>query len=313
MPPPSQLLLTVIIVSYNTRLLTCACLCSLLPEARTLGSQVLVVDNGSTDGSPATIAEEFPEVEILALNGNLGFGAANNRAATRSTARYLLLLNSDTVLHAGALRALIDCATAHPDAGAIGARLLNADGSLQPSCWRFPTLGQALGETFGLLRLIGRPSNYRPADYTAIRRVDFAVGACLLLDRQAFVRVGGFDEGFFMYAEETDLCRRLRAMGKYVYYTPASVVTHLGGGSKRSSADQFHQFNSATERYFRKHHGARAVGAYRVVCVLRAALRLLLWSVLCLVQPRSRARLRERRDHSFRLLRWQFAALRRGR
>jgi GT2 family glycosyltransferase len=311
MPLP-ETLLSVLIVNFNTRLLTCQCLRSLLPEARTLGAQVIVVDNGSTDGSLEAIGAEFPEVEVMALDGNLGFGAANNRAAARSAARYLLLLNSDTIVHTGALQALIDCANMYSDAGAVGARLLNADGSLQLSCWRFPTLWRATAETFGLLRLIGRPSNYRPADYDTVRRVDFAIGACLLVDRQAFVQVGGFDEAFFMYAEETDLCRRLRAIGKYVYYTPASVVTHLGGGSKLSSADQFRQFNAATELYFSKHYGAGVVASYRVVCALRALLRLILWSGLCLVHPRSRPRLRGRLNHSYRLLRWQFTAWRRG-
>ncbi len=311
MPLP-ETLLSVLIVNFNTRLLTCQCLRSLLPEARALGAQVIVVDNGSTDGSPEAIGAEFPEVEVMALDGNLGFGAANNRAAARSAARYLLLLNSDTIVHTGALQALIDCANVYSDAGAVGARLLNADGSLQLSCWRFPTLWRATAETFGLLRLIGRPSNYRPPDYDSIRRVDFAIGACLLVDRQAFVKVGGFDEAFFMYAEDTDLCRRLRAIGKYVYYTPASVVTHLGGGSKLSSTDQFRQSNAGTELYFSKHYGAGVVAGYRVICALRALLRLILWSGLCLVHPRARSRLRGHLVHNYRLLHWQVTARRRG-
>ena len=120
MPLP-ETLLSVLIVNFNTRLLTCQCLRSLLPEARALGAQVIVVDNGSTDGSPEAIGAEFPEVEVMALDGNLGFGAANNRAAARSAARYLLLLNSDTIMHTGALRALIDCANVYSDAGAVGA------------------------------------------------------------------------------------------------------------------------------------------------------------------------------------------------
>jgi len=301
--------MSTIVVNYNTCDLTRRCLRSLLEDAAALHAEIIVVDNGSTDGSVAMLRQEFPEIHVLPLTTNLGFGPANNRAATLSSAEYLLLLNSDTVVHPGALRALLTFAATHPDTGAVGARLLNADGSLQKSCWRFPTPGLELAECLGLLRFLRRPSNYRSRDYSHPMRVDFAIGACLLIRRVAFQQVGGFDEAFFLYAEETDLCRRLRDAGWQIYYTHDSVITHFGGGSATAGEIQFRQFNAGKDRYFRKHHGPEGLHIYHVVAVVRSILRLVLWVLLAQMWPRRRSSLQREILRNRWALRWHWRAL----
>jgi GT2 family glycosyltransferase len=301
--------ISIIVVSYNTRDLLRGCLRSLAPEVAAVGVEVIVVDNGSTDGSADMVRADYPDVQLLCLGENRGFGAANNCAAALSAAEYLLLLNSDTIVHPHALSALLTFVAAHPDAGAVGARLLNTDGSLQKSCWRFPTPGLELAECLGLLRLFRRPSNYLSRDYTHPRRVDFAVGACLLIRRVAFQQVGGFDEAFFLYAEETDLCHRFHDAGWQVYYTPDSVVTHLGGGSATAGETQFRQFNTGKDRYFRKHHGRRGLIVYHVVAIVRSILRLVLWTLLSQVWRGRHATWREGILRNRRAFRWHWRAL----
>ncbi len=301
--------LDIIIVSYNTVKLTRRCILSLRSEAQQLAAQIIVVDNRSSDESVAMIREEFPGVRLLPLDGNMGFGAANNRAVALSRARYLLLLNSDTIVQPGTLQSLLTFAEAHPDAGAVGPRLIGPDGNLQQSCWRFPTPWDALAESLGLLRLLRRPSNYLPSDYSRAMMVDFAVGACLLVRRDMFLEVGGFDERFFMYAEETDLCRRMRDCGKRVYYTPDSTAVHLGGGSKTTTAQQLVQFHTSRDLYFRKHFGPGWLQAYHVASILNCLIRLPLWRFAQAVRHDRRSLLEARITKLRWIMKWHLARL----
>jgi N-acetylglucosaminyl-diphospho-decaprenol L-rhamnosyltransferase len=260
---------TVVVVSWNVRDLLRRCLASLASGRPGPCVEVIVVDNGSGDGSPDMIRAEFPQAQLIANDRNRGFTAANNQGLAAGRGRYLLLLNPDTEVVGDALATMIDSMDEHPQAGALGPQLRYPDGRLQSSRRRFPTLATALVES----TVVGEwwPNNRLARRYTmadtpddAIQPVDWVVGACLLVRRQAYDQVGGLDEGFFMYSEELDWCRRIKAAGWQVIYLPTAVVIHHEGKSSEQVVPARHiYFQSSKVRYFRKHHGAVAAEVLR--------------------------------------------------
>ncbi len=297
----------VVIVSYNTCELLRACLESL--RASTLMLRVVVVENASHDQSAAMVRAGFPEVELIALEHNVGFAAGNNiglRHLESSDQRseigdvaasvqspisnlqspvvdYVLLLNPDTVVHAGALEALAGFLEAHPRVGMVGPRLLNPDGSLQPAAFRFPTLAMTLLDLFppGEVlpgRLYGSwwHGRYPHERGDAPFAIDHPLGACMLARRAAVEQVGPLDESFFMYAEEVDWCYRIRCGGWAIWQVPQAHVTHVGG----AATSQFRSrmlvaLYRSRLRFFRKHYGPRFVRRHTWIVragMLRAAL-----------------------------------------
>jgi N-acetylglucosaminyl-diphospho-decaprenol L-rhamnosyltransferase len=259
--------LTVIVVSWNVRDLLRGCLRSLTPALASLegGSEIVVVDNASGDGSAEMVAAEFPAVLLSRNAQNRGFTAANNQGLTLSRGRILLLLNPDTEVVGDALATMAEYMAAHPRVGALGPQLRYPDGSLQSSRRRFPTLATALVEStvlqewWGDNRILRR---YYMADTPddAVQPVDWVVGACLMVRREAFEQVGGLDEGFFMYSEDMDWCHRIKVAGWEVIYLPTATVVHYEGKSSEQMVPARHiYFQSSKVRYFRKHHG-RAQG-----------------------------------------------------
>jgi len=251
---------SIIVPSWNTRDLLSECLRSIAQTSTDLDCETLVIDNASTDGSDTLVRERFPQVRVIRNVENAGFARAANRGAAASTGRYLLLLNSDAWLQPGALRALLTLATEQPRCGIVGAQLRNADGSFQASHASFPTLAQEFLMLSGLGRALYGPwyPSHGP-DAGRARRVDYVGGACLLARRAAFDDVGGLDEGFFMYAEEIDLCLRLRQAGWEVWYQPAAQVIHVGHASSRHRrTEREGDLYRSRVRFFRKHHGPRA-------------------------------------------------------
>jgi N-acetylglucosaminyl-diphospho-decaprenol L-rhamnosyltransferase len=253
--------LSVIVVSWNVRDLLRRCLRSILASP-TPTPQIIVVDNDSQDGSTEMVRAEFPSVVLIENADNRGFTAANNQGLAESRGRYLLLLNPDAEVVGDALATMMAHMEAHPEVGALGPRLRYADGRLQPSRRRFPTLATALVESTVVQeywrdnRILRR---YTMADTPddAVQPVDWVVGACLLVRRQAYEQVGGLDEGYFMYSEEMDWCRRIKAAGWQVAYLPtATVIHHEGQSSEQVVAARHIYFQSSKVRYFRKHHGA---------------------------------------------------------
>lgn len=278
-------LLSVVIVNWNTQALLAECIAAVEREAAALSYDIWVVDNGSTDGSVAMLRRDFPHVHLIQSQVNLGFAGANNLAMQRSKGRYLLLLNTDAIVRPSALQALLEVAAASPRAGIVGAHLLNPDGSFQASHTNFPTLWQE----FLILSTIGRrvygswyPS-HGPEAAKGPQRVDYVEGACLLVRRDALEQVGGLDEGYFMYAEEVDWCKRMAAHGWEVWYAPTAQVVHIGGASSvnRKTSREADLYRSRV-RYFRVHHGwlqAEALKAMIVAftCVKQIAHSLLRW------------------------------------
>lgn len=249
---------SVVIVSWNTRRLTTACLASLAAAAGSLAWDAWVVDNASTDGSPEAIRAGFPDVHLIANTVNLGFAAANNLAIRASTGRYVLLLNSDTVMAPGSLAALVRFADARPALGVAGPKLLNPDGSFQSGPIPFPSLWTEALSTTGLgrrLRFAGYPSR-GPAESGHAQRGDYVSGACMLARRRAVEEVGLLDEGYFMYSEEPDWCWRMRQRGWETWYVPDARVTHFGGESTHQVRDAMYvALHRSKVRFFRRHRG----------------------------------------------------------
>lgn len=261
-------------MSWNAQADLRACLESLPGGTRDFASiEVVVVDNASTDGSPDMVAREFPHVALLRAQSNEGFSGGNNRALQHLTAPYAFLLNSDATVAPGALDDLLDFADQTPDAGIIGPKVLNPDGSLQYSCRRFPTFAAGLFRNVYLGRLF--PNN-RPAsdylmqdfDHESVRDVDWVSGCALLIRRTCLETIGLLDaRTFFMYCEDMDWCLRAHNSGFGVSYFPGALVTHAIGKSSDQVAERMIiEHHRSMWRFYKKH---RAFFAPRVPPLLR--------------------------------------------
>lgn len=252
--------IAVAIVNYNTRDLLRACLETALAEAP---HEVVVVDNASTDGSINMMQSNFPHVPFVANRENRGYGTAANQALSQCSAPYVLLLNSDTQVQPGSLRALRAYLESHPKAAIVGPQLLNLDGTVQASTFPFPTPFHMLVEESTLRRKIGRVPLLRDCylrtwSHTRSRAVPWVMGAALAIRRQAFEAVNGFDESFFMYFEEVDLCYRLAAAGWQVHFSPVASVVHMGSASTNQQHANMHvQFFASMEKFYRQHYPGR--------------------------------------------------------
>lgn len=255
-------------------------------------TEIIVVDNGSQDDSVAMLQSQFPQACVIEAGRNLGFSGANNLGIQASRGQYVLLLNSDTLVHPGALQAMIRYLDTHSDTGAAGCRLEYPDGSLQRNCYKFPSPIRAIAEN--LLLTAAFPNNPILGDYRAwphdkVRDVDFIIGAALMVRRTAINQVGLMDEGFFLYSEETDWCKRMHQAGWRVTFVPDGTVVHLGGHSSRDFKErQFCESNRSAMRYIRKHHGPAGAFIYRLAMLVGAVLRVSVWGIAALLLPRRR-------------------------
>ncbi len=259
-----------IVVSFNTRALTLRCLETLLAAGDSI-AEIVVVDNGSVDGSVEAMEGLSEKVRVIRAGRNLGFGAANNLGMRSTSSRYVALVNSDAFVEPDAMRVLRKHLLSRPQVGVVGPLLLNADGSRQESCFHFPTPGRAWLENSGLLWL-GKRIHREPV--LSAGRVEWVSGACLMVRREVIEQVGGFDEAFFLYSEETDWQRRIRNAGWSVEWEPAARVVHLGGASGGIASLVVREyFYSGVDRYFLKHHGVPGVMALRGATFFGALLR----------------------------------------
>lgn len=272
--------LSIIILNWNVQDLLRDCLRS-LAHSPALSVETIVVDSASTDGSVEMVAREFPGVHLIVSDENLGYSRGNNLGLAAGHGRHLLILNPDTAIVGDALEAMVSYAEAHPEVGLLGPQLLNAGGSAQPSRRRFPTLAMAFFESTWLQPFAPRSmlDRYyvRDASDDAMAEVDWVTGACLLVRRAVFEQIGGFDEGFFMYSEELDYCRRARAAGWRVMYFPGAKVYHFEGKSSEQAIPERHiRFQRSKVRYFRKYHGPFVAETLRLFLLLNYSQQLLL-------------------------------------
>ncbi len=272
--------LSVIVLSWNTRELLKNCLRSVLSKSGGLAFEVLVVDNASEDGSREMVETAFPSVQLIANPDNIGFGAGNNSALPRARGRYILFLNSDTIVTEGALNAMVAYADESPDVGILGPKLLNEDGSLQYSCRRYPNLGAGFFRSTPLGRLF--PKNRFATDYLMAdwdhatpRDVDWVSGAALMIRRALIDQIGAFDVEYYMYCEDVDLCWRAnhaslagadcngRGSGNEigrcwrVAYYPDAVIHHLiGKSSDQAPTRMTYEFHRSQYLFYKKHYSS---------------------------------------------------------
>lgn len=254
--------LSIIVISYNTREMTLACLRSVIAETRETSYEIIVVDNNSPDRSAEAIAAEFPDVRLLAERVNHGFAGGNNLAAARARGEYLLLLNPDTVVLDGAIDRLMAFARATPGAKIWGGRTLYADGSLNRTCcfqrmtlWNVFCRATGIASALGNHRLVSEA--YGGWNMDSVRPVDIVTGCFLMIPRRLWNDLGGFDTGYFMYGEEADLCLRAkRDFGADPHFTPDAVIIHHGGASEPVRADKMVRLFKAKMRLIRTHFPA---------------------------------------------------------
>jgi len=291
--------LSIAIVSWNTRALLHTCLRSIIDSTEHITYEIIVVDNASGDGSAAMVAQTFPMVRLIRNPQNQGFAQANNAAFANARGRYLLLLNPDTEVHAGAIEQLVDYMDRYVDVGALGAHLLNADGSTQISCSHFPTLMNMALESLGVSRFAPRNALFARFKMTywrhdQEREVDQPSGACLLIRRAAWDQVGSLDTRFFMYFEEVDLCYRIKRQGWKIVFLPTAYVTHYGGQSSLQNMDvRIIKRYESLLAFFKKHYRQREVLALRLLVICEMLWRVLFTAMHVLPRSVQRANTRE--------------------
>jgi len=257
--------LSIVIPTYNAHEWIEQCLDSIRAHVPSCDYEIIVVDDTSSDDTLAIVREKFPDVRLFANDRNLGFGKTANVGLRASAGDYILVLNNDTWMHAGALDAMVAHLDAHPDTGIVGPKVLSGDGTIQQQCRRrIPTPTAALLYFTGIARLF--PKNpaiagylMTAADENKMTEVDSVSGACLMVRRGALERVHGFDEEYYLYGEDMDFCWRTKLAGWKVVYDPAATITHFGGqggtGKKRLYATI--EWHRAMWIFYRKHRAPK--------------------------------------------------------
>jgi GT2 family glycosyltransferase len=311
---------SIIVVNWNTRALLARCLASIRETAGNLVTETLVVDNGSTDGSAAMVAEEFPEVRLLGQSENLGFSRAVNRALSAASGELILLLNSDTVLLPGSLEAAVEAMDRDPGIDALGCRLVGEDGTVQSSCGMFPGLRSLFWQNVFVLTL--RVGGKRPVrflsrfsgvplmplrdlmelwDSGGTRDVDWVSGAFLLTRRSVLDHVGEMDEAFWLFGEDMDWCWRVALSGGRTVYFGGAEIVHVGGGSTVVKVESDLRHYRASLRLYAKHRGRWQTAVYRTL-LGTAALGRLVGLVLAHSVGRARPEFRSRAAREWGLI-----------
>ena len=283
--------LSIIIVSWNTKDYLQKCLNSIYENTKGITFEVIVVDNASSDASAQMVKNRFPQAILIENKENLGFGAANNQAIKRSRGKYALILNPDTEISGESLNTMVTFLNENPKVGSVGPKILNPNNSIQLTCARnYPTLST---EFFWLTTLVRRfPKNrvmgrYLMSywDHTDRREVDCLSGACMMVRRDVLEKMSYFDEDYFMYGEDVDLCYRIKKAGWQIWYLPEAQIIHYGGASSKTIFESATIYDRrAIQLFFKKHYGRLTAGLYRWMCAF-IGFAMLLISGLILIYP----------------------------
>jgi GT2 family glycosyltransferase len=290
-PTAAAPLCAVVLVAWNNRDYLLPCLRSLFGSGMKSPLEVVIVDNGSTDGSQALVRQEFPDVRIVQNDRNVGLGKASNQGIAASSAPFVLLLNNDTIVNGPSLDRLIGFMQATPDAAGAGGTILNGDGTFQSGYNRFPTLLEEFLIASGIGRLLwpaypGRKGASQPI------AVDWITSACLLVRRRALDEVGLLDESYFIYGDEADMQYRLVKAGWKIYLIPSATTIHFGG----RSLDRWRRRRMVYRGkllFFRKNYGEGRTGALRALLAGLTAAKLIVW---CAAWPLPRLKARAARE-----------------
>lgn len=281
---PSSQDLSIVIVNWNTLEMLRDCLASVLASDGGRASEVIVIDNASDDGSADMVAAEFPQVRLIRNSENRGFAAANNQGFAIARGRHVLLLNSDTLVHGDVLADSVAWLDAHPEAAAMGCRVLNTDGSVQLTCSMYPSILNQLLMASGLWKL-RRPrffGRYLMTDWKrdSEREVEVISGCYLLVRSSVIEEVGPLDEDFFFFGEETDWCRRMRDAGWKLVFAPVGEITHHGSASVRKLNHRRDvMLTEAIVRLHRKHGGIVPAALIWMITGLFNSSRAMFWSL----------------------------------
>lgn len=283
---------SIIIVSWNTKDILYGCLKSISEQTKKIDYEIIVVDNASADGSAEMVKKNFPSFILIENSKNRGFAAANNQGIAITKGCYVLLLNSDTIILNDAISKTVFFADNNPDAAVVACKVLNPDGTLQLSCFMFPSLLNMLLSSSYIYKLFPRSKFFGREQMTwwdrnHARDVDVVTGCFMLVRQTAIEQIGSMDEQFFMYGEETDWCYRFKQAGWKVMFAPAGEIIHLGNQSAKSHpASMFLQLRGSILIFMKKHRGPIR---YAFACVLVStffALRVPIWAVFALIPGR---------------------------
>ena len=280
-------MVTVVMVSFNTRELTVQAISNLI-ENCSLPLEIIVVDNASTDDTVETIRSKFRMVKVIQNQQNVGFGMANNQGFTIAAGDYVLLLNTDAFIKRECIEKLVATLQSDSKIGVVGPKILNEDGTIQPSVHPFPGLIRAILEYWWLERLF-RPGtrfgSYRKWSYSQQADVPWLIGACMLVRKSVITETDGFSKEFFMYAEETDWQKRISDRGWRIVFTPAGECIHLGGASGGITDLKVRsEFFRSQDIYMHKHSGTAGLVIFRMVLAGSLVVRILGWTVKSLIK-----------------------------
>lgn len=309
-------LLSILIVNWRSKDYLRRCLKTVQVTCMDLSPQIVVVDGGSFDGCGEMLAVEFPDVEFVQSPDNVGFGRSNNLGFTKVRGKFLLLLNPDTELRPRSLERMIAAMDALPEAGILGPRLLNTDGSLQVYCVRaLPTpFNRAVDSNLfrNLFPRSGMWGSLAAFESPVPAPVEAVSGACMLIQAETFRRVNGFSPQYFMYGEDMDLCAKVRAAGWRVFHVPDAEVVHHGGGSSKEQVNLFatEKMRESWDIYMTLNRGPFSVFLYRLLQLISAIIRMAISSVgYCFSSGRRKLRFSVSLKKWFCVLRWALSAM----
>lgn len=286
--------ITIVIVNWNTCDILRDCLCSIYTETKRLKFEIIVIDNASSDDSVRMVKEKFPQVILIENSENRGFAAANNQGIAIAKGRYVLLLNSDTIVLDSAIAKVVAFADTHLDTAIVGCRVLNPDRMLQQTCFMFPSILNLMLSSSYLYRLFPRSKFFGREHMTwwnrdDVREVDVATGCFMLVRREAIEAVGVMDERFFLYGEETDWCYRFKQAGWKILFTPYAEIIHLHGASTRQRrGEMLLQVYGSILLFLKKHRGRLT---HALACLLLAIfflLRVPYWLLMAIISRNGR-------------------------
>lgn len=296
--------LSIVIVNWNTKELLKNCLESVYAATKQIEFEIFVVDNASSDGSAEMVKSEFGGIRLIMNSENMGFARANNVAFPLATGRYVLLLNSDTVVLPGALDGAVAFMDRHPESGALAPKILNSDGSIQHPCYvREPSLLVEIHDAFELARFFGRPDAEPAGD--SVCEVAHACGAALFIRKAVLDKIGYLDETMVFSFEDADICIRTRREGWKLFHCPESEIVHLGGASRRKHGNRAVNATLYSKyRFYGKYHGRIYLAALAAVLVSSSILKLAIFGLLYLLQPKNREIRKLQMEYCIAVLSW---------
>ena len=281
----TQIDLSIIIINWNTKDLLLACLGSLSQQQINYKTEIIVVDNASSDGSPEIVNKNYQHVKLIRNDMNLGFGKANNIGIKQSRGRYVCLLNSDVRVLPGCMESLINFMDQNKSIGISSPKILAPDMIMQSTCRKLPSLWNNICELLYLNKLFPKSEMFSSEhmdffDHKTVRHVEGLAGCCLIIRKAALDQVGLFDERFFIYFEETDLCKRFRQAGWDIVFSPDAVVIHHHAASSSKDPVRFHiEFIKSQMQYWEKNHSKTAVIIFMFILLIHHGTRLILRSI----------------------------------